>query len=124
MVFRMILFVWEFIMDMASVCGMNDDEKDLEIMLLRQQLRIAERNQVRGPQIPRWQKVPLAMLAVRMREKASNGRTALEESVRLFKPDTLIGWHRSLVRRKWTSYPQKTSSMSVFSRRPHSSNHE
>jgi putative transposase len=26
----------------------------------------------------------------------------LAESVRLFKPDTLIGWHRELVRRKWT----------------------
>jgi len=39
---------------------MTDDEKDLEIILLRQQLQIVERNQARGPQIPRWQKVPLA----------------------------------------------------------------
>jgi hypothetical protein len=56
-------------------------------MLLRQQLRIVERKQAWGPQIPRWQKVPLAALAVRMKDKASNAREALAESVRLFKPD-------------------------------------
>ena len=102
MVFRVILFVWEFMMDLALISGMSSDEKDLEIMLLRQQLRIVERKRERGPQIPRWQKVPLAMLTVRMREKARNGRTALEESVRLFKPDTVMGGHRAMVRRKWT----------------------
>jgi hypothetical protein len=71
-------------------------------MLLRQQLRIVERKQAWGPQIPRWQKVPLAALAVRMKDKASNAREALAESVRLFKPDTVIGWHRAIVRRQWT----------------------
>ena len=98
MVFRVILFVWEFMMDLVSISGMSSDEKDLEIMLLRQQLRIVERKQERGPQIPRWQKVPLAKLAVRLKEQASNGRAALEESVRVFKPDTVIGWHRAMVR--------------------------
>ena len=34
-------------------------------MLLRQQLRIVERKQPGGPHIPRWQKVPLAALAMR-----------------------------------------------------------
>jgi hypothetical protein len=44
----------------------------------------------------------LAALAVRVKDKASNAREALAESVRLFNPDTLIGWHRAIVRRKWT----------------------
>ena len=57
MIFRIILFVWEFMMDIASISGRGSDEKDLEILLLRQQLRIVERKQERGPQIPRWQKV-------------------------------------------------------------------
>jgi putative transposase len=102
MFFQIVLFVWQFMLDLVAVLGMADDEKDLEIMLLRQQLRIVERKQERGPQIPRWQKVPLAALAVRLKDKASNARAALEESVRLFKPDTLISWHRAIVRRKWT----------------------
>jgi putative transposase len=46
--------------------------------------------------------VPLAMVAVRLNERARNGRAALEESARLFKPATVIGWHRAIVRRKWT----------------------
>ena len=29
-----------------------------------------------------------------------NGRQNLKESMLLFKPDTLVGWHRELVRRK------------------------
>jgi hypothetical protein len=102
MFFRVMMFVWQFVLDLIAVMHMTDDEKDIEIMLLRQQLRIVERKQARGPQIPRWQKVPLAALAVRMKNKATNAREALAESVRLFKPDTLIGWHRELARRKWT----------------------
>jgi hypothetical protein len=59
MFFRVILFVWDFVLDLAAISRMTDDEKDLEILLLRQQLRIVERKQERGPQIPRWQKVPV-----------------------------------------------------------------
>jgi len=54
MFFQIIMFVWQFVLDLVAVLGMMDDEKDLEIMLLRQQLRIMERKQERGPQIPRW----------------------------------------------------------------------
>jgi putative transposase len=102
MFFRLVLVVWEFVLDLVSVMRLSDDEKDLEIMLLRQQLRIVERKQVRGPQIPRWQKVPLAVLAMRLKNNASHAREALAESIRLFRPDTVIGWHRDMVQRKWT----------------------
>ena len=91
MVFRVVLFLWEFLMDVLAVSRLSDDEKELELLLLRQQLRIVERKQERGPQIPRWQKVPLAMLAVRLKERARNGKSALEASVRLFRPTTR-GW--------------------------------
>ena len=106
MFFRIVLFVWEFVLDVAAVSRLTEDEKGLEILLLRQQLRIVERKQERGPQIPRWQKVPLAVAAMRLKQKASHSRQALEDSIRLFKPATVIGWHREAVRRKWT-YQQK-----------------
>jgi hypothetical protein len=41
---------------------------------LRQQLRIAERKQARGPSIPQWQKVPLVALVLRLMEKRSATR--------------------------------------------------
>jgi hypothetical protein len=58
MFFRVMMFVWEFVLDLVAVMRMTNDEKDIEILLLRQQLRIVDRKQQRGPQIPRWQKVP------------------------------------------------------------------
>ncbi len=102
MVFRVILFLWEFLMDVLAVSRLSDDQKEVELLLLRQQLRIVERKQARGPHIPRWQKVPLAMLAIRLKERTMNGKAALEASVRLFRPATVVGWHQAIVRRKWT----------------------
>jgi putative transposase len=99
--YRVLLFVWCFVLDLAAVVCMSDKEKDVEILLLRQQLRIVERKQKRGPNIPRWQKVPLSALAVRLKETAASSRATLQECIRLFKPDTLIGWHRAAVRLKW-----------------------
>jgi hypothetical protein len=59
MVFRVILFMWEFLIDVLAVSMLSDEEKELELLLLRQQLRIVERKQALGPQLARWQKVPL-----------------------------------------------------------------
>jgi len=41
--FQMMLFVWMFILDLAAICRLSDEAKDLELLLLRQQLRIVER---------------------------------------------------------------------------------
>jgi hypothetical protein len=47
MFYRVILFIWDFVLTIA-VSGMTDDE-DVVILLLRQQLRIVERKQERDP---------------------------------------------------------------------------
>jgi hypothetical protein len=59
------LFVWSFVLDVIAIAKMSDGEKDFEILALRQQLRIAERKQARGPSIPHWQKVPVVAVACR-----------------------------------------------------------
>ena len=92
----------QFVLDRLSVIHLGDNEKDIEILLLRQQLRIATRYQNRGPTIPRWEKMTLAILAHRLKQVSNTERTKLARSVLLFKPDTLLNWHRALVRRKWT----------------------
>jgi len=102
MIFQVMLSFFELLLDIAAVIRLTDDEKDVEILLLRQQLRIVERKQQRGPRIARWQKVPLVTLTERLKEKTTNSHRRLKESLLLFKPDTLKGWHRELVRRKWT----------------------
>lgn len=87
MFFRVILFVWDFVLDLVAISRMTNDDKDLEILLLRQQLRIVEKKQERGPQIPRWQKVPLVALVLRLKQKTSHSRHALENS-----PIVHSGW--------------------------------
>lgn len=108
MFFQMMLFVWMFILDLASICKLSDEAKDLELLLLRQQLRIVERRQKRGPHIPRWQKVPLAALARRLTVTTANASELLAASVRLFKPETVLKWHREAVKRKWTFKHKQT----------------
>jgi hypothetical protein len=44
MFFRVILFARGFVLDLASVSHMIDDEKDMEILLLRQQLTSSNEN--------------------------------------------------------------------------------
>jgi hypothetical protein len=104
--FRVVLFLWGFLMDVLAVSRLGDEEKELEILLLRQQLRIVERKQERGPHIPRWQKVPLALLAIWLKERTREGRVGPEDSLCLFRPATVVGWHRATVRRK-TVYQQR-----------------
>jgi hypothetical protein len=49
MFFRVMLFVWQFGLDLITVICMTDDEKDLENMLFRQQPRIVLLGQAQSP---------------------------------------------------------------------------
>lgn len=100
MVFQCLLGFWLFILDLALVRRMGNKEKEIEIVLLRQQLRIIERRQPRGLQ--RWEKLPLVVLTTRLRVDTTQWRDRLSVTMLLFKPDTVLKWHRQLVRRKWT----------------------
>ncbi len=80
----------------------SDHEKDVEILLLRQQLRILQRKQPHPPRLSRWEKLGLAVLTARLAAVNSQARTRLSQIVLLFKPETVLKWHRELVRRKWT----------------------
>ncbi|MEP7289086.1 MAG: integrase core domain-containing protein [Chloroflexota bacterium] len=102
MIFHWLLCFWSFVVDVALVRRMGDREKDLEILLLRQQLRIVERRQQRGPVLERWEKLPLVALTARLQAGTTDWRERLTATMLLFKPDTVLKWQRELVRRKWT----------------------
>ena len=87
MFFAMVTSFLNLLLDLLITQRKSDHEKDLEIALLRQQLRIVARRQTRGPAIPRWQKLPLAILASRLR----HAKQALKVDALLFKPATLLG---------------------------------
>ena len=84
-------------LDIVGVFTQSERHQAVEVILLRQQLRILERKQRRPPRISRLEKLTLAVLAARLK-----GRERLNDVMLLFKPETVLKWQRELVRRKWT----------------------
>jgi transposase InsO family protein len=91
-----------FLVDLATTGRRGDRDRVLEIALLRQQLRILQRQRPRPPRLTRAEQLTLAVLTAALARLAAAPRRQLERCVLLFKPDTVLGWHRALVRRKWT----------------------
>jgi putative transposase len=102
MIWFMVLQVVSTVVELVRLGRKSESEKDLEILLLRRQLAIYERKQERAPRLSRGEKLALVVLATKL--KAKTGRTikGMGEVIRIVKPATLFGWHRQMVRRKWT----------------------
>ena len=80
----------------------STSDKELEIVLLRRELVIYERKQRQPMRLTGGEKLMQVALAARL--KATTGRTIkqLGDVIRIVKPKTVFGWHRELVRWKWT----------------------
>ena len=102
MAFTVYAHLFSTLLDLLSLIVRSEREKDLEILLLRQQLRILQRTRARPPRPTWWEKLPLAILAGRLAQGAWNSRARHRQSLLLFSPETVLRWHRELVRRKWT----------------------
>jgi hypothetical protein len=84
------------------------DEKDLQIALLRQQLRILQRKAKTKPRLSRPEKRMLVALTTRLKAQTQHFQALLREALLLVQPDTVLKWHRELVRHKWTfKQPQR-----------------
>jgi putative transposase len=84
------------------ISRLSPDDKTLELLLLRQQLLILRRCQKRGPAISRSKKLILLTLIDRLHHFADLQKAQLAQLILIFKPETLLRWHRELVRQKWT----------------------
>src|SRR3954470_2826795 len=97
---RVLLHLVEFIVDLLGGARGNDEEKDLQIALLRHQVRLLRRRSPRPPRLSRWEKLTLAALTARLARLTD--RAQLAQIMLLVWPETVLKWHRELVRRKWT----------------------
>ena len=103
MVWLVLAHVVSFVVDLALIARRCDDrDKDLEVLLVRNQLRLLERRQRRPPHLSRWEKLTLAILAAKAAHLADGPGRRLGQLVLLSRPATVLRWHRELVRRKWT----------------------
>jgi hypothetical protein len=92
---------------MVRLGRLSDSEKDLEILVLRHQLDILERKQKRKITPNRAEKLFLAVLTARLKKATNRPASQLRDVIRIFQPETVLRWHRELVRRKWT-FERKT----------------
>jgi transposase InsO family protein len=102
MIYQPILCFVCLVLDTLAAAGVAAQEKDLEIALLRQQLRILERKASTKPRLSRPEKLMLVALADRLKTVSQRFHDRLGNCILLIQPDTLLKWHRDLVRRKWT----------------------
>jgi transposase InsO family protein len=84
-----------FLTDLVLVRIRSDAQLRAEVLALRHQLRVMERKMGR----PAWQPADRLLLAAISQLLVRPGWSGL-----LPKPETLLGWHRDLVRRKWAAF--------------------
>jgi putative transposase len=91
--------VWSFvylalgrILELTVLCCRSAKAKELEILVLRHELAVLRRQHPR----PRLQPKDRALLAALSRQLPR-----AHWSVFLVKPETLLDWHRRMVRRRW-----------------------
>ena len=101
MIFLKLAIVGSWLLDLLAVLSRSDHEKDLEILILRHQIGIPKRN-VKRPHVFSLEKLVLALLADRLRNRSRKSRQQLRRYCLIFTPRTLLRWHQELVRQKWT----------------------
>ncbi len=95
-----------WLLDLIIMTARSDRDNDLAILLLRHQLRIRRRKHPHPPRISHWEKGSLLVLAGKLTTLTNTSRvrpgTLWVQVVVLFQPETVLTWHRELVRRTWT----------------------
>ncbi len=109
MVWFILGYLFTTLLDWISIGRLSSREKDLEILLLRQQLTILQHRLYKSIRPERVEKLTLAILAAKLKNITQRPTTQLGDIIRLFQPETVLKWHRELVRRKWRYHRGKSS---------------
>ena len=83
-------------LELMRVVQLSSDEKDLEILILRQQLDVLVRKNaqvIRPSRLERWS---LAGLAATLKKRGRLTTTQLGNVIRIVKPETVIKWNRCM----------------------------
>ena len=102
MVYHFLLCFTTLIFDVLASIRFVPDEKDLQIARLRQQLRVLERKAKTKLRLLRSEKLIIVALMARLQAQTQRWQERFREAVLLVQPETVLKWHRELVRQKWT----------------------
>ena len=100
--------IFSTLIQLIGIGRKSDQEKDLEIIILRYQLDMAQRKLQTPLKPTRTEKLTLAVLVTNLKRGSRRSANQLRGLVRLFQPETVLCWHRQLIRRKWT-YATRTN---------------
>jgi hypothetical protein len=94
--------VLSIMISIMRIGRMSEQEKDLEILIMLQQLAILQRKQEKPVKTNRAEKMMLAILTAKLKAVKWWSAGQLRGILRIVQPETVLGWHRDLVRRKWS----------------------
>jgi len=97
MLFAFVYSLLRLLLDVADV-RLRVRDPEAELLLLRHQLRVVRR-QVKRPQLEVADRTIMAALSHRVSRAAWVGM--------LVQPETVLGWHRQLVRRNWAAFGRR-----------------
>ena len=86
------------VVDLLTVRHLTDAQKDIQILLLRQQVRVQQQKARQPKHFSRLEKTLLAVLVAKLRRTASDLHAQVQP-VLIFSPDTVLRWRRESVRR-------------------------
>ena len=89
--------IFSTILSIINITRLSNQEKDLEILILRQQLSILQRKHNSPIQPNRVEKITLAVLAARLKRITHRSANQLRDIIRIFQPETILRWHRELI---------------------------
>ena len=98
MLFSLFYDLLRLLIEILIVRGRGDAKLRTEVLALRHQLGVLERQVGR----PRWQPADRLLLAAISRALPRPAWRSLLPS-----PETLLRWHRELVRRTWAAYRRR-----------------
>jgi putative transposase len=99
MLFALVYSLLRLLLDLVDV-RLRVHDPEAELLLLRHQLRVVRR-QVKRPQLNAADRTIIAALSQRMNRASVAGM--------LVQPETVLGWHRELVRRRWAAFGHRRS---------------
>jgi hypothetical protein len=102
MIWFLVAQIFSTLISLIQIGRMTETDKDLEIMVLRYQLGIADRKMPKPVRVNRAERMTLAVLAGRLKNQTKRPANQFKKMARLVQPETVFRWHRGLVRRKWT----------------------
>jgi hypothetical protein len=87
--------IFRLLLDLLATRRLSDRQKDIEILLLRHELRIMQRKLPNSnpPRISPWDKGVLGVLAAQLSGLIKGTNRRLDEALLLFKPETVLRWY-------------------------------